>query len=82
MTIDGARYSARLEATRTGKLTAVYRFSAWRAEVFGVRAVEQLPPDAVIVATYAPDREVFDVAATRPATPAGKQPPAEQGSLF
>jgi hypothetical protein len=52
---------------------AVYRFTAWPPDVYGVRDVDRLPPEAELLETFG---------AGVPAVSARPAPASTQGSLF
>lgn len=73
MTRDEAIAGASAEAERCQRSMTVYRFPAWRNNVYGVRATDDLPREAL---TF----ETFKVGDPIPAPPVVE--PIEQGSLF
>lgn len=75
MTHEQAVYAAATEALKFGAPMTVYRFSAWPPEVYGVRASDKLPREAL---TF----EQFDPPASAAAVVEASAPAAGQGSLF
>jgi adenylosuccinate synthase len=72
VTREDAIAAAHAEAERTGKAQAVYRFPAWRKDVYGVRAVDALPTEALRYETVKPGQAPVVETAL----------PIEQASLF
>jgi hypothetical protein len=73
MTREDAIVAARMEAERTGRAQTVHRFPAWRKDVYGVRASDQLPKEALTFETIQPGQPIAIAPVVEP---------VEQGSLF
>lgn len=88
MTRERAVIVAELEASTATAAIAVYRLPAWPADVYGVRAADNLPREALTFETFQP------LVLAAPVTPCGTAEPVKipkktsrtlsspQGSLF
>jgi hypothetical protein len=75
VTREAAIAAARDQAAQFGKALVVYRFPAWRPDVYGVRGAGELPPQAQTFEQFEPQASAQTVES--PAIVA-----AGQGSLF